>query len=219
LDKCKSGIIKHAIIDPEDIVITHFLKLPENFKVKKHVLSCHETNLFPLKDMDLSRYHSIHYVSEWQRQWHGVEHPYKVIPAMIDKVEWKDPNNKTAGVVGSIDAHKRTHMSIERALQDGYSAVKLFGVVTDPVYYSNNVEKYVSSGEAKLMGFMDKMEMYNQVCKVYSSSKRECLPLIQGECLYANIPFEGLECNMRSESDYEFDDSKILSMWEDLLSE
>ena len=217
--KCKSGSIQEGLqaVSPVDIVISHFLKFPKNIRLRKHILSCHETNLFPLKEMDLSQYDLIHYVSNWQRDWHGVNHPYKIIPCPIQKVNWVDPRNNIAGVVGSIDDHKQTHISIERALKEGYSLVKLFGM-GDGEYYRKMVKPYVDSGKAQKMNFVrDKEEMYNQVSKVYSSSKRECLPMIQGECFAAGIPFSGLECNMRSESDYEFDDMEILKQWRAIL--
>ena len=217
LDKCKSGKIQECVIDPSDTIISHYLKIPSEFKVAKHILSCHETNMFPLKQMDLTGYDIIHYVSDWQRKWHDVDYNYSIIPAIIEKISWTDPNNNVAGVVGSMDTHKQTHLSIDRALADGYEKVKVFGNVTDPGYFEREVKPYVDSGKAELMGFVSKEEMYNQISKVYSSSMRECLPLIQGECLYAGIPFAGLDCNMRSDSDYEFDNQEILNRWKLIL--
>ena len=167
--------------------------------------------------MDLSQYDVIHYVSDWQRQWHGVNHNYIVIPAIIEKIEWKDPKNNIAGVIGSIDAHKQPHLSIERALADGFSKVKLFGNVTHPEYFDREIKPYVDSGKVEMMGYVEKSQAYNQVSKVYSSSLRECLPLIQGECFFAGIPFAGLDCNMRSESDYDFDNQEILKKWKTIL--
>lgn len=225
LDKCKSGYIGEPpiprnpiTIGPTDILISHFIDVDlGGVKPKKHILSCHETNFFDLNTKDLNKYDIIHYVSKWQKEWHGVNHPHIIIPAMIDKIKWTDPKNNVAGVIGSIDEHKQTHKSIERALKDGYSLVKLFGLSNYPEYFNSAVKPFVDSNKACLMGFIGKEEAYNQISKVYSSSKRECLPLVQGECMYAGIPFEGLECNMRSRSDYEFDDEKILDKWKSIL--
>ena len=60
--------------------------------------------------------------------------------------------------------------------------------------------------------------MYGSVEAIYHSSKRECLPTVQGECLKSGIPYFGMERNMRGREDYEFDNKKILSMWEDVLN-
>ena len=67
-------------------------------------------------------------------------------------------------------------------------------------------------------GYTDKMQkVYDRVDIVYSSSQRECLPMIQGECLYLDIPFNGLPENMRSSDDYIFDDQIILQKWKELI--
>lgn len=220
LDKCKSDTISNITSSKTDTIISHFCQLPKTIPCNKHILSCHETNLFPLKKVDLKQYDCIHYVSEFQRQWHAVEYTHAIIPGIIDKITWKDPCNDIAGVIGSIDPHKRTHMSIERALKDGYKHVKLFGDVTDMKYFSTECNKYVQNNQASLMKHVhDKQNMYSQVSAVYSSSIRESFGLVQGECLHAGIPFHGLECNMRHDSDFIFDDSKILEMWEQVIND
>jgi hypothetical protein len=217
LDKCKAAKIQDCKITVYDTVISHFIQIGAK-NLKKHILSCHETNLFPLKEISHKHYDLIHFVSNYQKKWHSVNHPSVVIPAIIDKIKWTNPNNGIAGVIGSIDEHKQPHISVQRALNDGYEKVKLFGIIVDPKYFKDYIYPYIQSGKVLFNNHEDdKTKMYNQVCAVYSSSKRECLPMIQGECLAAGIPFHGLESNLRDDSDYELDDNRILEKWKTIL--
>ena len=96
--------------------------------------------------------------------------------------------------------------------------VKLFGEITELEYFNREIQGQLHTGKVEVMNHVDDREvMYGQISAVFSSSKRECLPTIQGECLYAGIPFFGLESNLAKESDYEFDDSVILKKWESVL--
>lgn len=217
MDQCKSGHINECNLSEQDILISHFIQPPPN-KLKRHILSCHETNLFPLKTFPLHHYDVIHFVSNYQKEWHGVDHPSVVIPAVIDDIQWVNPENKTAGVIGSIDEHKQPHVSINRAFEDGFEKVLLFGEITDKVYFDEVIAPLMLSKKIVLMNHCeDKQEMYASVEAVYHSSKRECLPTVQGECMRAGIPYFGLECNLRSVDDYEFDSKNILNKWKSVL--
>jgi hypothetical protein len=218
MDKCKSSHIKDCKLTGDDILISHFIQIPTT-NVKKHILSCHETNLFPLKQISLDAYDVIHFVSDYQKKWHGVIHPSVVIPGLIDKVKWSSPNNKTAGVIGSIDEHKQTHVSVQRAFDAGYEKVLLFGQINDKPYFDKKIAPMLLTKNVSIMNYCeDKEKMYNSVEAIYHSSKRECLPTVQGECINAGIPYFGLECNMRNVEDYEFDDKEILSKWRVVLN-
>jgi len=217
LDKCKSGTLAECSLNVYDTVISHFIKINTG-NIRNHILSCHETNLFPLKEMDLAGVSMIHFVSNFQKKWHSINHPSVIIPGVIDKIQWTDPKNEIAGVIGSIDSHKQPHLSIERALEAGYKKVRLYGQITELPYYSRYVRPYIEKSIAIYTGHEDdKTKMYNTVCAVFSSSKRECLPTIQGECLAAGIPFFGLKDNMRDPSDFEFDNQVILEKWKAIL--
>ena len=219
MDKCKADHINRFYTTKEDILISHFIKLPP-MPAKKHILSCHETNLFPLSQVDLSDYDLIQYVSNFQREWHGVDHLSVVIPGIIDDISWSNPNNGTAGVVGSIDEHKQTHVSIQRAFDDGYNKVLLFGQINDKPYFDSEIKPLLRTGKVSIKNYCeDKEEMYGSVEAVYHSSKRECLPTVQGECLKAGIPYFGMERNMRGPEDYLFDNQQILDKWRGILSE
>jgi len=219
LDKCQSGKIQDAKIDPEDIVISHFLSIPEGLEVKKHILSLHETNLFPLEKVQPKGYDYIQYVSESQREWHSYDHNYVIIPPMVEHVEWKAPEEGSdratiAGVVGSVDSHKQTHLAIEKALEDGFERVLLFGLVVDKPYFEEKIVPYLENGRAVLLGYLDdKAEMYNLVAKVYHMSKRETYGLVEAECKLAGIPYEGLENDQPVLSKDE-----ILEKWQEVLA-
>ena len=211
MDKCKAGTPADVSLFEDDILITHYARVKN--KVRKHILSCHETNLFPLKDMDLQRYDLIHYVSNFQKDWHSVDHTSVVIPPVVNKVEWKDPKNNTAGIVGSIDAHKQTHLSIERAVEDGFSKVILFGTINDPKYFNESIMSWMDTKNVHVAGHIDdRKKMYSDISAVYHSSKRETYGLVEAECKLSGIPFNG-----PSNNQYILDKKGILEKWTHIL--
>jgi len=215
LDKCKGDLIKNAALGPEDILISHFVNISAGVSWKKHILSCHETNLFPLKKLNLSKYDVIHFVSNSQKKWHSVNHPSAIIPNIVQKVSWTNPNNKVAGVIGSIDIHKQPHLSIQRALKDGFVKVLLFGEITDFPYFNQHVSRYVEDGDAVLMGHEEDREtMYGLISVIYHTSIRETYGLVEAECKLAGIPFNG------PANDPEIlEKEEILERWKKLLNQ
>lgn len=215
LDKCKSGLFKDLeIIEAEDIIISHFCHPPSNINYKKHILSCHETNLFPLSKIDLSKYDLIHYVSNSQKKWHSVNHPSVIIPPIVDKIKWEDPKNRVAGIVGSIDPNKQTHVSIEAALKAGYDKVLLFGNICDAQYFNQSLTHWIDSADVQIMNHEDDREkMYSQISAVFHNSKRETYGLVEAECKLAGIPFIGPSNNQDI-----IDKKEILKRWEKIIS-
>ena len=213
LDKCKSDNINKCFLGSDDILISHFIEVPE-VKVKKHILYCHEKEIFPLKQVSLAGYDLIVFVSNLQKKWQGVNHPSVIIPPSVNKVKWENPNNKVAGVVGSIDKNKQTHKSIKRALKDGYNKVLLFGEITDTPYYNQSVSKLIKEGKAVLMGHEDEREaLYGQVSEVYHSSLSETYGLVEAECKLSGIPFNG-----PSNGQHIVDNEEILERWKNILN-
>lgn len=212
LDKCKSGMIYETNITVHDIIISHFIQLPKVNR-KKHILSCHETNLFPLKDLPLGGIDIVQFVSNSQRKWQGVNHPSVVIPPIVETVSWEDPSNNIAGVIGSIDAHKQPHLSVEAALKDGFEKVLLYGQITDKPYYDEKIAPLLDSGRVTLMNHEDNRErLYGSVCAVYHSSKRETYGLVEAECRLAGVPFRGPSNNQEILSKEE-----VLERWKKVL--
>jgi len=212
LDKCKGASIHEAVLTPDDIVISHFIHLP-SIKLRKHILYCHEKELFPLKSMDLSKYTSIVFVSNLQKEWHNVDHPSVIIPPPVSKIPWKNPKNKVAGIIGSVDKNKQVHVSIERALKDGYEKVLLFGDVNDLPYFNESINDFVNSGKIILAGHEDNREvMYAQISEVYHSSLSETYGLVEAEFKISGITFNGSSNNQPI-----LEEKEILEKWKTLL--
>lgn len=212
LGRCRSGNIRDVRIESADIVISHFIRTPR-LACRRHVLSCHETDLFPLRQRPLDPYDVIQFVSDFQRRWHDVRHPSVVIPPFVERVRWASPGNNTAGVIGSIDQNKQTHVSIEKARRDGFGRVLLFGNVTDQNYFRQRVQQYVEDGTAVLMGHEDERErMYGQLEAVYHNSLRETFGLVEAECRASGIPFVG----PTNQPDI-LDKDEILRRWQQIL--
>jgi hypothetical protein len=173
--------IKNFNPSKNDSVISHFIDLPK-LDVKKHIFSCHETDVWPMTYRDLSKYNKIHYVSKWQQEWHGTKKTYFLLPNILEDLKANDkPNGKIGGVIGSIDRNKRTHISIQKALEDGCEKVLLFGSVTDNDYY--DTMKHMIGGNVVLVGQVeDKQAMYDMVTDVYQNSIRETWGYVAGEC-------------------------------------
>lgn len=209
-DKCKSAHIQDCRLDSEDILISHFIQLPPP-EVKKHILSCHETNLFPLRFMPTEGYDEVQFVSINQKEWHGVDVSCSIIPPRVDKISWTSPKNNVAGVIGSIDDHKQTHKAIEMALEDEYDKVVLFGGVNDPGYFEEYVQPFADHIEVR-NHVDDKEAMYGSVEAVYHTSIRETYGLVEAECKLAGVPYRGTENNPKI-----LPDKEILKLWKKVL--
>jgi len=194
LGRCKSKLLPSLKIEKGDILLTHFIQLPvlEMQKSGMHILSCHETNLFPLKELPFLPYTYIQYVSRSQKEWHNVDHPNIIIPPVVEHFEWSPPRGKTAGIIGSIDAHKRTHLSVARALEEGYDKVYIIGSKTDEKYFNKVINPLLNDKVQVLDYIEDKSKMYNMVDAVFHSSERETFNLIRAECKVNNVPYYGL---------------------------
>jgi hypothetical protein len=139
LNKCRAAKLSDCKITVYDTVISHFVMITTR-NLKKHILSCHESNLFPLKELPLDHYDVIQFVSQRQKEYHSINHPNVIIPPIVDRIVWKAPETNTAGIIGSIDSHKQTHLSIKKALDDGFKKIKLFGIISDITYFNKFIE-------------------------------------------------------------------------------
>jgi hypothetical protein len=194
LDKCKSDVLQNINIQYDDILICHFLHLPNRPNAKKVILSCHEKNLFEVGKIK-QYWDEVVFLNENHKSYHkDYSGNYKIIPNLNSNLTPKDKQElyKIAGVIGSFDDNKQTHVSIQRALSEGCEKVLLFG---EPIgeYY----EKYVKplcDENVIVMGFKEnKQEMYDMVGCVYHSSKSEVACLVKDECYLTNTIFNGNE--------------------------
>ena len=63
LDKCKADNTNNVNITKDDVLISHYISVKKTL-AKYHILSCHETNMFALKDMDLKEF-KFNFNSDW----------------------------------------------------------------------------------------------------------------------------------------------------------
>tara|TARA_Y100000310_G_C20602958_1_gene774025 strand:+ start:46 stop:864 length:819 start_codon:yes stop_codon:yes gene_type:complete len=225
-DKCRSGFWWDMNSIPEDTVILHYVNIAENPNFKKYILSCHETNMYPIKNTEdntlrpnLDQLDGIHYVSKLQKDWHGVNFPSVVIPNVVSKLTPKKVlrlvGKKRAGVIGSIDSHKQTHLSIKRALDDGYENVLIYGKQNDPLYFESEIVPLLKGGVVGMGHEDDKQKMYDSVDIVYHSSVRETYNYVRAECTLADVEYNGLES-----ADGEpalWSDEELLDAWTSFL--
>jgi len=222
LDKCRSANTSRLdITDEEDTLIAHFVPLKEEkIPIKKVIFSCHETILFPLKEKPLQSVDTIHFVSEWQRDWQDVDTPSVVIPNIVDKCERKGSHKRGAvGIIGSIDSHKQTALAIQAALDSEPKGTRIliFGSVTDEDYYQEQVRSLIKNNtRVKIVGkYDDKTVMYNMIDAVYHASRAETYGLVRHECEQHGIPFNDLFGSSKH-SEY-WEEDRILESWKTLL--
>lgn len=217
IGKCTYTSIGVFNLEPDDILIYHFLPITERPNIKKVILTCHETNWFNIKKIN-PVYDNVHFVSQFQKEWQGVDGT--VIPNLISKLKHKirlvKDKPEIAGVIGSIDRNKRTHISIEKALEDGCNIIKLFGRITDNQYYLEKVAPLLEDNKVIYCGVMeDKQSMYNQLDIVYHSPELETFNMIKPECAAAGVAYVGNEGNDTKAEIW--DDNRILEAWKNLL--
>ena len=193
LDKCKSSKIEYVSVDENDILIFHFIPLNERPKAKKVILALHEKNLFEISNMK-PVWDEVIFLNEKHREYHsGYKGPYSIIPNLKETLEKKEKSHlkKVAGIIGTIDENKQTHISIDRAVSDGCEKIYLFGNITDINYYENFVKPKISDNII-LMGHVEnKQQMYDMIGKVYISSKSEVACLVKDECYSTGTEFCG----------------------------
>lgn len=209
--RCKADLLDNCKFYPEDIAIIHALPLSHRLPVKKVIVSCHEKEVFPLKQFP-KFWDDVQFVSNSQKQWQDVDGI--VIPNIV-KIYKKTKFTGAAGVIGYIFEHKQTHVSIKRALDAGYQNIKIFGGIADFKYFQEFVLPMLSS-EVVYCGITTNQEaMYNEIDCVFHSSKSETFNLVRQECKLAGIPYFGAEsCDPEVEL---LPEGAILEKWKTLL--
>ena len=217
LDKCKSKLSNELVINKEDILISHFVDLGQRPPADKVILACHEKNLYEVSTKR-QFWDTAVFVNDTHRIYHsGYTGDFKIIPNLktnLSKIE-KTDKNLIAGVIGSIDENKQTHISIKRALEDGCKKIYVFGSINDSNYYNNFVRPLLSDIVIH-KGHMDnKQEIYNMIGKVYQSSISECASLVKDECYQTDTQFFGNDSTKNDVSILE--NSEIMNKWIKLL--
>ena len=214
LDKCKSGLMTELKIDKDDTLVFHFLPLNGRPPAKKVLLSCHEKNVFEVGK--ISQYwDEVIFLNEKQRDYHySYTGKYTLIPNLKEELKNspKSPETKgVAGIIGSIDENKQTHVSIHKALRDGFDRVMLFGSVNDPNYYNNFVKPLINENVIERGFIYNKQQIYDEVEAVYLSSNSEVASLVKDECETTGTKFYG---NKATEHDtLNLSNDEIIKEW------
>jgi hypothetical protein len=214
LDKCKSGILDNNLqINSDDTLICHFLELKKRPNAKKVLLHCHEKWWFKVGQV-YQYWDKVIFLHNEHREYHNDYKGYfSIIPNLKPNLT---PTDKiglelVAGIIGSIEERKQTHMSIQRALSDGCNEIKIYGQINDQNYFDRYVLPLLNDS-IQIIGYEeDKQRMYDSIGRVYHSSKGEVACLVKDECYLTNTMFIGNEETQNIVSD--LTNSEIINLW------
>jgi len=197
LDKCKSGLLDDTFtVDRNDKLIVHFLNLPKKPFCRKVLLACHEKDLFEVGKIT-PFWDEVIFLNQKHREYHNeYQGKFRILPNLKANFNKSDKTGleKIAGVIGSFDENKQTHVSIERALVDGCEKIYLFGEANESSYYNDFVKPLIDNEKVILKGFTeDKQGMYDSIGCVYHSSLSEVACLVKDECETTETVFHGTE--------------------------
>jgi hypothetical protein len=195
LNKCKSDKLNSNLkIERNDKVICHFLQLPTRPQARKVLLSCHEKNLFEVGKIK-QYWDEVIFLNQKQVDYHrDYKGKYRIIPNLREELKKSDKTGleKIAGIIGSVDENKQTHVSIERAIADGCEKIYLFGTTETPYFYNMVKPLCEKYDNIVIKGFIEnKQEMYDMIGKVYHSSLSEVACLVKDECETTGTLFLG----------------------------
>jgi len=225
IKKCRYGrSIRDYQEQSNDRLIVHFGDFKSRPLWAKRVILCsHEKELYHVNDQECFWDECI-FLNQEHRKYHSeYTGRYRIIPNLrqkIKKVEKSLEAKKCAGVIGSIDENKQTHISIQRALDDGYEKVYLFGKTSNK--NTNYFQKFVKpllenyKNQVIYKEFLeDKSEMYAMIDAAYLSSKSEVAPLVRDQCETTGTIFKGTEsCYFGNNT---MSNREIINAWIDVL--
>jgi hypothetical protein len=219
LDKCKSDLISNFKFEEDDNIIYHYLKIPNRPTVKNIVLSSHEKWWFEVKNED-TFCDKVIFLHEKHKEYHkNYTGPFEIIPNLKEDLKSSTKNNldNIAGIIGTIEPRKQTHISIQRALNDGCEKILLFGHIGDDKYFKENIESYLNNPNIILIGHStDKQKMYDSIGRVYHSSIGEVACLVKDECYLTNTKFFG---NQETDNEVSnLDNLEILNLWKKVFN-
>lgn len=219
LDKCQSDLLKNLTLEPDDVVLFHFINLPSRPNVKKSIFVCHEKWWWSFENKN-KFFDTCVFLHQEHRNFHKeYVGNFEIIPNLKENLISKEKSNlnKIAGVIGSIEDRKQTHISIQRALEDGCEKIYLYGRISDENYYNNFVKPLMVRDKIELKGYSEnKQEMYDSIGRVYHSSKGEVACLIKDECWLTNTEFFGNEETENEVS--KLNNEEILNLWRKIFN-
>jgi hypothetical protein len=218
-DKCISDSLLNNNLnsfDKDDIVIAHFIKLDKRIlNIRKSIFSSHEQNIFPLNQINYKIFDKIHYVSNHQKSYHNIDHPYFIIPNVLDNLKPnKKPTEKIGAIIGSIDKNKNITSAIHHALNDNCKKVLIYGKITDKSYYDNFVQPLLM--KYKNILYLDycnnKQQMYDSCTDVYNTSLMESWGYMKAECQLTDTIFHNISNSVEKDVEV-WDKKRILNEW------
>jgi hypothetical protein len=200
--------ILNQLVEDDDIVIFHLIPLYmeqydkeldisyfDTSRLKKVIYSCHETTVYPIGNINAEKFDYVHYVSEFQRDWHN----------------YHEVEN------GSVNKTKRTHVAIQAALDDGCDKVLVFGS-TDARgedYWNENMKSFIDNDVVMILGCCDdKSLMYSDLDVVYHACQVETFNYIEKECAMLGIPYKHTDSMDKTPVPVITSNEDILKMWE-----
>ena len=213
LDKCQSGLLDSNFrIDRDDKIIVHFLQFPAKPLSRKVLLACHETDLYRVGQVKQFWDEAI-FLTDKHRAFHSeYTGKFRVIPNLKENLIKTDKTGleKIAGIIGSFDENKQTHVSIQRALADGCEKIYLFGE-PNTLYYDQTI-KPLCNENVIVKGFFDnKQEIYDMIGCVYHSSLSETYGLVMDECESTGTIYHGCEATNRPSNT--LTNEQIITKW------
>jgi len=222
LDKCRADTMLNVRLEEDDSLIIHFFKTHWESRptIKgKLIYSCHEKDIAPMNTINYKIFDKIHFVSENQFKWHNINYPHFILPNVLDELK-DEPKDMfpTAGIIGSIDRNKQTHISIKRALDENFPFIYLFGKITDQQYYEDEVKPLIDGYTVQPpMYIEDKQKMYNMVSDVFLSSLSETWSYIVKECELTGTTFHGTEVT-KGNFEQNMTNDEIVESWKQELN-
>ena len=213
-DKCNSRLITNDLtFHPDDRLIFHYIQQRVRPNAKKVVLTCHEKHWFPLGKIN-QYWDTAVFLHDQHRQYHAdYTGEYALIPNIRSNLNKSscDSELKIAGIIGTIEVRKQTHVSIKRALDDACDVVYLYGSISDQSYFDQHVKSLISD-RVIIKGFTDdKQQIYDSVNRVYHSSQAEVACLIKDECHQTGVEFFGNEETTHEVSS--LTNEQIVNLW------
>ena len=226
--------ILNQLVEDDDIVIFHLIPLYmeqydkeldisyfDTSRLKKVIYSCHETTVYPVGNINAEKFDYVHYVSEFQRDWHNYhEVENVVIPNIISPIEKQEKTidfEKVGGVIGTVTENKRTHVAVQAALDDGCDKVLVFGS-TDARgedYWNEHMKPFIDNDVVMILGCCDdKSLMYSDLDVVYHACQVETFNYIEKECAMLGIPYKHTDSMDKTPVPVITSNEDILKMWE-----
>jgi hypothetical protein len=183
------------------------------------ILSCHEKWWFPVGKIK-QHWDTVVFLHDQHRTFHSeYKGDYTIIPNLKENLKISDKTNvkNIAGIIGTIEDRKQTHVSIQRSLKDKCEKIYLFGHIGDEKYFNDYVKPLMIPNRVILFGHTtDKQEMYDMIGKVYHSSKGEVACLVKDECYLTNTEFYGNEETENEVS--KLTNEEVLVLWKKLFN-